>query len=294
LIRRGAGALRRSEWALCTYFLYIAVLCGWRSRGVPLASAVAIIIPLALVAVASADSRSTRPGWSRARDWIPAVLVLVAYRSIDWVPTMHGDREIEDVLIVWDRTLLGDWGLRAATECLGALVPAILELAYLILYAVLPLSIASFYLRHERDRLDDFLFPFLLGTLTAYALLPHFPVEGPRFAFTGQDLPKVETVFRRINVWILDHFDIQSSVFPSGHVAAAFSAAFAMHISAPGRRQIVVALLALAVLVWINTIYGRYHYAADGLAGLAVSAATIGGLLVYRTRATKTRSTRSP
>src|SRR6185295_5598472 len=48
-----------------------------------------------------------------------------------------------------------------------------------------PLAIASFYLHHERDRLDDFLFPFLLGTLAAYALLPHFPVEGPRFAFGG-------------------------------------------------------------------------------------------------------------
>jgi membrane-associated phospholipid phosphatase len=159
----------------------------------------------------------------------------------------------------------------------------------LILYAVLPLSIASFYFHDERDRLDDFLFPFLLGTLTAYALLPYFPVEGPRFAFAGEDLPNVETMFRRMNLWILNHWDIRSSVFPSGHVAAAFSAAFAMRLAAPERRSLFRALLVIAVLVWINTVYGRYHYAADGLASLVVSVSAIRLLLAYSMRDAPTR-----
>jgi membrane-associated phospholipid phosphatase len=116
-------------------------------------------------------------------------------------------------------------------------------------------------------------------------------VDGPRFAFAGEDLPNVETVFRRMNVWILNHWDIQSSVFPGGHVAAALSAAFAMRLAAPQRRPLAGALLALAVLVWINTVYGRYHYAADGLASLAVSMPAIGILLAYKTRTAKTRPT---
>ena len=261
---------------LCAFFLYIAVLSAWRNEGVSFLGAIAAIIPIGLVAIARADSGSRRQGWSIARDWVPTVLVLVAYWSTDWVPTPPEHRDLEHTLIVWDRTLLHDWGLRAATEQVGWLVPAILELAYLILYVVLPLSIASFYLSHQRDRVDDFLFPFLLGTLTVYALLPHFPVEGPRFAFPGEDLPNVVTVFRRMNLWILNHWDIRSSVFPSGHVAAAFSGAFAMRLAAPHRRPLAGMLLAIAVLVWMNTVYGRYHYAADGLAGLVVSAAAIG------------------
>jgi membrane-associated phospholipid phosphatase len=263
------------------FFLYIAVLSTWRSHGVSLPATAACVIPIGLVTVARADSRSTVSNWSIVRDWIPAVLLLVAYWSIDWVPAASPDRELERALVVWDRTLLSDWGARAATEQFGLLLPTVMELAYLALYAVLPLSIASFYLHHERERLDDFLFPFLVGTLTAYALLPHFPVEGPRFAFSGEDLPNVESVFRRMNLWILNHWDIRSSVFPSGHVAAAFSAAFAMRLAAPGRRALFGALLAIAVLVWMNTVYGRYHYAADGLASLAVSASAIGLLLVY-------------
>ena len=185
-------------------------------------------------------------------------------------------------MIGWDRTLLNEWGLRAAIERFGALVPTMLELAYLLLYPALPAVIACFYVRHQRHRLDDFMFPFLLGSLMAYALLPYFPSADPRFAFSGEDLPRVGTVLRGVNVWILDHGDIRSSVFPSGHVAVGFSMAFAIWLALPGHRRLHWILLALALLVWINTIYSRYHYAADGLAGLLVSAVSIGGLAAHR------------
>jgi membrane-associated phospholipid phosphatase len=70
----------------------------------------------------------------------------------------------------------------------------------------------------------------------------------------------------------------------SGHVAAAFSAAFAMRLAAPRRQAFAGALLALAVLVWLNTIYSRYHYAADGLAAVTMTTATMGILSAYRRR----------
>jgi hypothetical protein len=80
-------------------------------------------------------------------------------------------------------------------------------------------------------------------------------------------------------------------------VAAAFSAAFAMRLAAPRRRLVTGALLAIAVLVWVTTIYGRYRYAADGLASLVVSASAIGMLLAYQTRAVscqRLRARRNP
>lgn len=281
--RQGAGALRRSERALGAFFLYIAILSAWRSHEPALGSIAAFLVLPALIAVAGLESRSRRVGWSVARDWLPAALLLVAYWSVDWVPSRPADRGLEQALMGWDRLLLENWGLGAAIGRFGPLLPMVLELAYLALYAVPPLIIASFYLRHERERLDDFVFPFLLGTLAAYALLPHFAVQGPRFAFAGEDFPRVETVLRRVNLWILDRWDIQSSVFPSGHVAAAFSAAFALHLAAPDRRPLTGLLVVNALLVWVNTIYSRYHYAADGLAGLAVSAAAFGMLAAHRT-----------
>jgi len=264
------------------YFLYVSALVVWRGGLWSYRTAVALLIPAGLFVLAQVERRSGRRGWSIVRDWVPAALVLVAYWSVDWAPNPHLDYSLEQAFVRWDRLLLNDWGLHAGTERLGATLPSILEAAYLLLYAALPIVIAAFYLRHERDRVDDFLFPFLVGTLTTYALLPHFPTEGPRFVFAGQDLPGVDTVLRRINLWVLDHGDIRASVFPSGHVAVGFSCAFAMWIAVPGHRALGWALLAGAVLVWITTIYGRYHYAADGLASLAITATAIGLIVPVR------------
>jgi membrane-associated phospholipid phosphatase len=284
--------LRRSEWVLVGYFLYVAMLGLWRARVFFQPSSLALIVPLALILLARADSLATHRNWSIVRDWFPALLVLLGYWSIDAVTAAHGDWAFENKLVGWDRTLLNDWDLRAAIERFGAVIPAIVEVAYSLLYAVLPLTIAGFYLRHKRDRLDDFMFPFLLGTLATYALLPHYPSEPPRVVFDGYD-SVVETPFRRFNLWILNHADIRSSVFPSGHVAVGFSAAFAMWLAVPERPVLGWALMALAMLVWVCTVYGRYHYAADGLASAAVTAAATIAIVAHRAqsaaRSTNTR-----
>jgi len=54
-------------------------------------------------------------------------------------------------------------GLRMTIEQFGALVPVILELAYLLILRRASLAIAYFYIRRERRRLDDFSVPFLLA-----------------------------------------------------------------------------------------------------------------------------------
>jgi membrane-associated phospholipid phosphatase len=274
-VRSRLRALRRSEQVIGSYFLYVAALIVWRGRALSYRGALACLIPAGLFSIAQIDRGPAHRVWSVVRDWVPAVLVLVAYWSIDWPATAHGSGTFETTLVGWDRVILNDRGLRAGIERFGALVPSVFEAAYLLLYALLPLIIAAFYARHERQRLDDFLFPFLLGTLATYALLPHFPSQGPRFAFPGQDLPGIDTLLHRVNIWVLDHGDIRSSVFPSGHVAVGFSAAFAMWLAVPSHRGLGWTLLAGAVVVWITTIYGRYHYAGDGLASLVVTGASI-------------------
>jgi membrane-associated phospholipid phosphatase len=89
-------------------------------------------------------------------------------------------------------------------------------------------------------------------------------------------------MLRGVNVWILDHWDIHSSVLPSGHVAAGLSAALAMRIAVPEQPRLSWALFGLTLLVWIGSVYSRYHYAADGLAAVAVSTTAIALLALAR------------
>jgi membrane-associated phospholipid phosphatase len=274
--------LRPSEWLWVAFLAHAVVLGLWRGQAV-LAAGVLTVFTGA--AIASLEAPPPSP-ISVVRDWAPVASIVLAYWSADLARALPANREMQQLFVGWDRVVLDEWGMHHAVEWLRPGLPLLLETSYLLVYAIPPLAVASFYVGGHRDRIEDFLFPFLLGTLTAYALLPHFPSEGPRLAFPGQNLPSVTTLVRRLNLWILDHCDIRSSVFPSGHVAVVSSAAAAMYLAAPERRVVWITLVILAALVWTATVYGRYHYAADGLASVAIScvAAVVVSLARRRTR----------
>ncbi|HEU0141894.1 MAG TPA: phosphatase PAP2 family protein [Bryobacteraceae bacterium] len=270
--------LRRSEWLLIVYFLYTSLL----ALLLPLRSPVPVItctLNLTVIGgfflLAYADSLRRRPFLSIVRDWYPSPLMLLAYREMGWfAPTRH-DYRLEQSWIIWDRILLNDLGLRTAIESLGPVIPSILELSYSLVYTMATFSVAMLYAYHKRERVDRFLTIFLFGILAAYALFPYFPSEPPRAVFPNEDLPGVLTPFRRFNLALLGGYGIHTSVFPSAHVSGAFSAAFAMFGILPEKRWVASVLLVLAVLITTATIYGRYHYAVDALAGFAISIAAV-------------------
>jgi len=280
--------VRRSEWILIAYFSYTALLAQLLPVRPPL-PVLTLVLNLTIIGgfalLAYADSLRRRRFLSILRDWYPASLMLLAYREMGWFAPAHHSYELERVWVSWDKVLLHSWGLRAAIESFGVLLPSVLEISYSLVYAIAPLSMVMLCVYHRRERIDRFLVIFLLGILVSYSLFPWFPSEPPRTVFPGEDFPSVNTVFRRFNQALLGGYGIHTSVFPSAHVAGAFSAAFVMLRLLPERKWVGRMLLVLAVLIATATVYGRYHYAADALAGLGVSWLAYGlGLVVERQR----------
>jgi membrane-associated phospholipid phosphatase len=271
--------LRSAEWLLTVYFAYVALI----SPAFPLPSrvapfAVAILVPALFFVLA----RGRAVAFSMARDWAPVALVLVAYREMDWFFAMPRNFQLELTWVGWDRAILYQGGLQRAIEWLGSLGPVYLELCYVLVYAVAPFVVAILYVEDRRERVNGVLFLYLLGTLLAYALFPYFPSDPPRLAFGGTDLPHVTSAVRQLNLWLVGDYGIHSSVFPSAHVSSAFSAAWALLAYLPERRRIGRGMLVYAVSVAVGTVYGRYHYAADVVAGVAISLVPAAMILLAR------------
>ncbi len=258
--------LRSYEWLIVAYYAYVAAIAPLfikegetRWLGAAVAAGVfAILLGL-------------RHRYTILRDWVPLAFTLGAYREMNWFTPAARDHHLENAWIVWDRWLLDTAHLRAAIESLGALIPSYLEICYVLVYAIAPISLAILLLNHRRDRINVFWFAYLAGTLSAYALFPYFPSDPPRTVFPGADLPAILTVFRRFNLAILGHYGIHSSVFPSAHVSSAFSCAWALLIAMPDRKRYGLIVAVYSISVAIATIYGRYHFTTDALAGFAVS-----------------------
>lgn len=262
---------RLGEGVVISFFSYTAALSLYFSLSPP-RKLLAALLPITFFLMACAATCYNRRSASIARDWAVLAAVLCGYWQMAWFGGRYADAW-QSTFLSWDRFLLNTLGLRHSIEWCGAAVPWLLEFSYTSLYAIPPICIVILYWKGARLEVGRFLQTFALGTLTAYALLPLFRVDSPRLAFPGQDMPGVDVFWRTINVWVLTNLDIGTSVFPSGHVAVAFSSAFGFRRALPGSRSIFYGLLMAASLVFLSTIYGRYHYAADGLASIAISVA---------------------
>jgi membrane-associated phospholipid phosphatase len=257
-----------------------------------------VIVGLNALAVAtmvalSRDSR--RADWLRVtRDLLPAVLILVAYRESGLLLKPDPSHHLDYLFIQWDRLLLKNPAVQAVLYAGAPWLQRYLELVYLLCYPLVPLGVAAIYLTPQQPKpnepaalpgrraIQDFWATVLLATLFCYAVYPFFPLTPPRVLFHDVPGPHVEPLLRKWNFWLLDHYSVQACIFPSGHVAAVTAVALALRRHAP---RVGAVFMFLAASIAVATVYGRYHYAVDALAGALVAVAAYYASAAIRHRA---------
>jgi membrane-associated phospholipid phosphatase len=265
---------RRSELVIIGYFTYAAVLAQFLPLRRPI-PAVTMLLNLTIITgyflLAHAHSLRRRHFLGIIRDWFPWPLLVMAYREMGWFAPASHSYSLERTWVQWDRFFLNTLGVRTAIESLGPLFPSVLEISYPLVYTIPYFAVAMIFVYRRREYLEAFAFPFVLSVLLCYVLFPCFPSEPPRTVFPGEDLPPWNRVFRQLNLWMLGSYGIHTSVFPSAHVAAGFAAALSIRKAMPETKWVARTILVLAFLIATATVYGRYHYLADAVAGLGVS-----------------------
>ncbi len=266
--------LRRSEQVLLGYFVYTAVMGLWLGvRTVNRAEIVAINAAVWIAFLTLLPRVKREAEW---RDWLPYPFSLLCYREAGWLASAVPFHGFEQRWIVWDRLVLDAWHGRAAIECLGAAIPTLLEAAYLSVYIIGPLAVGALYVFRRREQADRLWVAFLLGLMLSYVQFPFWPSEPPRTVFPGLDLPSFLTPLRRLNLFLVGSYGIHSSVFPSAHVSGAMSGALMLRRIVPDRVWIGNVMLTVAMLIAVATVYGRYHYVVDAVAGAVM------GVVAYR------------
>jgi membrane-associated phospholipid phosphatase len=277
--------VRGAEWLALIYFAFLAGIAPFFPArphlGLKPLMVVLLAVPLTFV-VAWLEPRIQGQSMSWFRDWWPIALLLVGFRELDWFTPAQYPLRFESTWLRWDHTLLHGARLQQAIEATGPVLPGLLELMYFLVYGVGAFSVAALWLTGNRSRVNNFYLVYLSGALLAYALIPWYPSLPPRYVAPLADLPHVITPLRQLNLWVLDQGTVHAGVFPSAHVSSAFSAAFGLLLVLPERRRYGWIGFAFAVTVSVATVYGRYHYAADAVAGLLVSLAALAGITALK------------
>jgi len=262
--------LRAAEWIQLA-FVSIFALAAWlrpleRPRRVR-------VTALALVAIAGIAAARFSSHWisplasSVVRDWLPAALLLVPYWQVGQFFT-GPNPATEERLANFDRAFFRWLGVQPAHARISTGLAAYFQLAYLMVYPLIPLSLVALYKTGMRSKVDFYWLVVLLTTYLCYALTPFIRALPPR-VLPGYDTFRMPpTWVGSLNRGILDGAGIQAITCPSGHVASSMAGALVLLRLEPWVGAI---FLWAALSIAVATVLGGYHYVADVLLAIAIA-----------------------
>ncbi len=212
-------------------------------------------------------------------DWYPAPIVFLSFKEIYLILQALGLPDRDNVLIAIDRWIFGVhptvWLYQFATP----VVTEILEIAYASFYILMLITGLEPYMRKDYGKFNFIIFTFLYGFFLSYIGYLLVPGVGPRFTLHDfsalkNELPGIfctdairdflnagESIPRNAASAIAT---VQRDVFPSGHTEMTL---IVIYLAAKFKLRSRYFLFILGTLLIFATVYLRYHYVVDLIAG---------------------------
>ncbi len=227
---------------------------------------------LLMVALSRRASRLPTP-LALVLDFYSAVFLPIVFNTLEpLIQALRGHAR-DDLLIAADRWLFGV----DVTVWLQRIVHPRLNDLFFLFYAsyyFLALSLGLILWRRNRATARRYVFTLMVCYYVSYAGYFAIPALGPRFAQASEYSVSLTT--SRISRAIADTINAlektKFDVFPSGHTMIAIAVVLIARKRAPATFPY---FLLLASGLVISTVYCRYHYVIDVIAGAALAFLTV-------------------
>ncbi|HEY6292965.1 MAG TPA: phosphatase PAP2 family protein [Terriglobia bacterium] len=212
-----------------------------------------------------------RPYWEIVRDWVPFLIILLMYYSL-WGDATHllvtTDRD--STLIAIDQRL---FGFQASVALQRFVTPALtswMQFAYVFHLFNIPIVACFIYAFRPRARFREMMCGLLVVSFLGLAGYILVPAIGPMYTLHSQYTVSLSTPLAALNreMEFMDFARIRRDVFPSLHVAISFVVwLYAWRNS----KRLFWILSPLILSLWVSTVYLRYHYLIDCVAGFILA-----------------------
>ena len=212
-----------------------------------------------------------RPYWNIVRDWFPFLVILMMYYSLWGDATLlivTHDRDA--ALIVLDQRLFGFQASVALERIVSPGLTRWMEFAYFYHVLHIPVVACFLYIKCGRRRFREMMGGLMVITffgLMGYLLVPAVgPMYTLRHLYTVP-LRQPLGVFER-QMDFMNYARIRRDAFPSLHVGMSF---LVWLYARRNSKRLFWILSPLVLSLWFATLYLRYHYLIDVVAGLALA-----------------------
>ena len=270
-VRKSCGAF---EWVTFSYLAWlVAVLITRHAHIANAPSLIALHLAIAAAIATLAVVVARHPENSAlhfARSWYPLPLYIFFFEELQSLVHVFFSRWFDRYLIAFDfnfaqvhpSVFLAQFATPALNDAM--------QFCYMTYFLFLVLLPAILYVQQERRAFWTTMTATALAHYSVYVMALLFPIESPYFSLASLNTnPLVGGPFTA-TIELVEHFGrVHGAAFPSAHVAGSMVAVCALHRYRP---RLFYACFPFFIGMCISTVYGRYHYVADVLAGIALGA----------------------
>ena len=209
------------------------------------------------------------------RWWYPALLIPFIFNELQYLVHPINPFDIDAQLMAIDYALFGVHPTVWFERFMVPWVTEYMQLAYVTFYFLPFILCTPLYRQGQFRAFRVSLCALLLSYYVSYLLYFLTPARGPRFYLAEyHTLPLTGLWLTTPLQATLDALEgIQWDAFPSGHTAIAI---IVLVMAARYQRRLFYPLLVITVSLMISTVYLRYHYVIDVIAGVLLAVWCLG------------------
>jgi membrane-associated phospholipid phosphatase len=259
---------------MASYLALTAALITILGHSVPgRASLVVLHLTLAASLLILDRSRPSAGMLRVIRDWHPLLLFPFLYKEVELLAWGIGDWRLTAAIPAWESALFGGQPSLYLSERL-AFVPLseYLHFCYLSYVIVVPSVAAYWYVSGRRAAFGELLLLLSTVMLGSYLFFIVLPVDSPYYLSQRLGPPLSGHFFFDLVHHVSARGGARGGAFPSAHVSGAVVVSLVAWRHQP---RLTYLLVPITASVMIATVYGRFHYVLDALAGAGLAIAVV-------------------
>jgi len=213
-------------------------------------------------------SSPSRCFWKFLHDWYPVLVFPLLYKEVEFLAAAFGDWGLTEPIRSLEATLFqGHPSLYLSQQWNWVPLSEYLHFCYFSFMVMLPVVGGYWYGRGRMLAFRELLFLVGVAFYGSYLFFILFPVDSPFYLANPPEGPIADYFFYNLVHEISSRGGARGGAFPSIHVSASI---IVLVVAWKRQRQLAYLLLPIVLGVMVATVYGRFHYVLDTIAGLAL------------------------
>jgi len=265
---------RRTTTLTASYLAITAALMAFLGHGVP-GRVWLIAAHLALCSALLILNRA-RPSAGVLRvilDWHPLLVFPFLYKEVQVLAPLMGDWRLTAAIPAWESALFaGQPSLYLSERLPFVPLSEYLHFCYLSYVIVIPSVSAYWYLSGRRTAFVELMLMLSTVLFGSYLFFILLPVDSPYYLSPRLGPPLSGHFFFDLVHQLSARGGARGGAFPSAHVSGTVVLSL---VAWQHQRRLAYLLVPITISLMIATVYGRFHYLIDTLAGAALAIAVV-------------------